>query len=47
MRAGTGGMKYIEDMMEKMSGKHKMHLDCYGDDNDKRLTGLHETSSME
>jgi len=47
MRAGTGGMKYIEDMMSKMDKKHKMHVDCYGADNDKRLTGLHETSSMD
>jgi glutamine synthetase len=47
MREGSGGMAYIEAMMEKMSAKHKLHLSCYGTDNEKRLTGLHETSSMD
>jgi len=26
MRAGTGGMKYIDDMMAKFSAKHKLHI---------------------
>lgn len=30
MREGTGGMKYIEDMMTKLALKHKEHLICYG-----------------
>ena len=47
MRAGTGGMKYIEDFMTKLGAKHATHLEVYGDDNNKRLTGHHETSSME
>jgi len=47
MRLGTGGMKYIEDMMDKFSAKHRMHIELYGEDNDKRLTGQHETSSCE
>ena len=46
MRAGTGGMQYIEDMMAKFAAKHQEHLALYGDDNQKRLTGHHETSSM-
>jgi len=46
MRAGTGGMKYIEDMMEKLGKKHVLHLSYYGEGNEKRLTGHHETSSM-
>ena len=46
MRAGTGGMKYIEDMMTKMAAKHQLHLSVYGEGNEKRLTGHHETSSM-
>lgn len=45
MRAGTGGMKYIDDMMAKFSAKHALHISCYGAGNDKRLTGEHETSS--
>lgn len=46
MRAGTGGMKYIEDMMVKLAAKHVLHLSIYGEGNEKRLTGHHETSSM-
>jgi len=46
MREGTGGMKYIEDIMEKLAAKHVLHLTLYGEDNAKRLTGHHETSSM-
>ena len=45
MREGTGGMNYIEDMMVKLGEKHKLHLSLYGD-NEARLTGHHETSSM-
>lgn len=33
--------------MPKLSEKHKEHLELYGSGNDQRLTGLHETSSME
>ena len=39
-------MKYIEDMMAKLAEKHVLHLTLYGEDNAKRLTGHHETSSM-
>ena len=46
MREGTRGMKYIEDLMVKLGAKHKEHLVLYGEDNSKRLTGHHETSSM-
>jgi len=46
MRAGTGGMKYIDDMMAKFAAKHALHISLYGAGNDKRLTGEHETSSM-
>jgi glutamine synthetase len=46
MRAGTGGMEYINNMMQKFAAKHNDHIAMYGDENDKRLTGIHETSSM-
>lgn len=46
MRAGTGGMKYIEDMMAKFESKHALHIKLYGEDNHLRLTGIHETSSI-
>lgn len=34
MRAGTGGMEYINAMMEKLNDKHSMHMELYGEDND-------------
>lgn len=45
MRKGVEGMKLIETMMERFSVKHALHVSLYGDGNDKRLTGEHETSS--
>ena len=46
MRAGTGGMEYINEMMVKFAARHKDHIILYGDDNEQRLTGIHETSSL-
>jgi glutamine synthetase len=46
MRAGTGGMKYIDDMMGRFRDKHDLHIKLYGEGNDLRLTGEHETSSV-
>ncbi len=40
------GMNYIIDACEKLSKKHVEHIKVYGVDNDKRLTGKHETSSI-
>jgi len=45
MRDGGKGMKYIDDMMERYKEKHELHIELYGD-NLKRLTGHHETSSL-
>lgn len=47
MRQGTEGMKYIEDMMKCFEEKHMTHMSLYGSDNDKRLTGIHETSPFD
>ena len=33
--------------MKKLEFKHKEHLILYGEGNEQRLTGKHETSSME
>jgi len=33
-------------MMDKFAAKHADHIVLYGDDNQKRLTGIHETSSI-
>lgn len=46
MRQGNGGMKYITDMLDLMAAKHEHHMILYGEDNEKRLTGHHETSDM-
>lgn len=47
MRDGSGGMEYVLDMMKNFAKNHKLHCNAYGDDNHKRLTGHHETSSEE
>ena len=50
MREGTNektGLQYIEDAMVKLEEKHDEHMKVYGDDNDKRMTGAHETASYE
>lgn len=39
-------MKYIEDMMGKFEARHALHLKLYGEGNENRLTGIHETSSF-
>jgi len=45
-----GGMKAIEDAIEKMSKQQERHIKAYdpkeGKDNERRLTGAHETSSI-
>ena len=41
-----GGMQYIVKACEKLSKKHTEHINVYGLDNDKRLTGKHETSGI-
>jgi glutamine synthetase len=40
-------MKYIEQLMEKLSVNHKLHISLFGSGNEKRLTGTHETSSLD
>lgn len=43
-----GGLKVIkEEHMAKLKDKHLEHVFVYGEDNKYRLTGTHETSSME
>jgi len=45
-----GGIKHIEKAIEKMSLRHMEHIIAYdphkGEDNKRRLTGLHETSTI-
>jgi glutamine synthetase len=41
------GIEEIYKCMSKLEKKHQEHLQVYGSDNEKRLTGIHETSSYE
>ena len=40
-----GGLEEIYRCMEKLEAKHCEHIEIYGDGNEERLTGIHETSS--
>lgn len=42
-----GGLEEILYCMKKLEEKHAQHIAAYGKDNHLRLTGLHETSSMD
>merc|ERR1712113_861504 len=46
-----GGLKAIEEAVEKLSKKHMHHQSMYdpsgGEDNKRRLTGLHETAAYD
>ncbi|KAK4528266.1 hypothetical protein GAYE_SCF54G6203 [Galdieria yellowstonensis] len=47
MREDGGYKKYILPVMEKLKAKHKEHIIAYGKGNEKRLTGKHETASID
>ena len=42
-----GGMKHIEAAMKKLEKRHEEHIAVYGEGNKERLTGKHETGSIE
>jgi glutamine synthetase len=42
-----GGIDIIMACMDKLAANHKAHIEVYGADNHLRLTGKHETSSMD
>ncbi len=42
-----GGEEFIKGICEKFRGRHHNHIEAYGSDNDQRLTGLHETQSID
>lgn len=46
MRTPGKGMAAIEDAIKKLEKRHLEHIAVYGEDNDQRLTGRHETASM-
>ena len=41
-----GGLEVINEACEMLKENHSAHIDAYGPDNDLRLTGLHETCSI-
>jgi glutamine synthetase len=41
-----GGLTVILEAVEKLNKKHDEHIKVYGLDNDKRLTGKHETAAI-
>ncbi len=44
---GEGGKKYFDAIFKTFEGRHLDHIKCYGSSNDMRLTGLHETQSID
>ena len=50
MRDGSGdktGLEFIEEAVEKLSKKHKEHMEVYGSGNELRMTGKHETARFD
>ena len=41
------GLKVIESVMSKLEKRHVEHMEVYGEGNADRMTGEHETSSMD
>lgn len=41
-----GGLASIMSSIDKLSKKHKEHMAVYGEGNERRLTGIHETSNI-
>ena len=46
-KVSKNGLEVIYDAIEKLGKKHQEHMEVYGVDNDKRMTGKHETASYE
>ena len=47
MRGGELGMTYIKEVMTKLAKNHKIHMSVYGHDNQERLIGKYEKSSID
>merc|ERR1711988_6904 len=41
-----GGAAEIESAIRKLGAKHQQHIAAYGEGNERRLTGKHETASI-
>ena len=42
----TGGEAYFTKVLDQFAERHSQHIKAYGEDNDQRLTGLHETQHI-
>jgi len=42
-----GGKKYFDAIFKTFESRHLDHIKCYGSSNEMRLTGLHETQSID
>jgi glutamine synthetase len=42
-----GGVNAIREGIDKLSERHQEHMAVYGNDNEKRMSGEHETSSYD
>merc|ERR1712228_692649 len=42
----AGGYKEIETAIRRLGAKHSEHIKAYGEGNERRLTGAHETASI-
>lgn len=42
-----GGIKHIHEAMKKLEARHKEHMSVYGEGNEMRMTGKHETASYD
>lgn len=41
-----GGFEIIKKAIEKLGLRHKEHIAAYGEGNERRLTGRHETADI-
>ena len=42
-----GGQDLVDKIMKSFERRHEIHIAAYGSNNDQRLTGLHETQSID
>jgi glutamine synthetase len=42
-----GGKELFDEILRVLKSNHQKHIEVYGSDNDKRLTGKHETQSID
>merc|ERR1712023_381346 len=43
----AGGLSVIVDAIKRLGAKHEQHIAAYGEGNERRLTGAHETAAID